>query len=184
MPILDVAFLMDRLTRLLQAGTHAAGLPPAQWEALRYLARANRFSRSPSALAAFLGATRGTVSQTLIALERKGLVTRRPGPRDRRQVALELTDAGRRLLGADPLARLAEAAAALPEDDAHRLADTLAALIVAMLRQRGGRPFGACHTCRSFRPHAPGGAPHRCALLAEPLTEAEAGQVCVEQEAA
>ena len=39
-----------------------------------FIARANRFSRTPAALADYAGSTRGTISQTLIALEQKGLV--------------------------------------------------------------------------------------------------------------
>ncbi len=77
-------------------------LGPAQWEALRFVARANRllatFSRTPAALAGSIsGSTRGTVSQVLIALEQKGHLTREPSERDRRSVVLELTSAaGRR----------------------------------------------------------------------------------------
>ena len=72
----SIAWPLERLTRLMRAGEHEGGLNPAQWEALRYLARANRFSRTPAALADFLGTTRGTVSQTVIALERTGHLTR------------------------------------------------------------------------------------------------------------
>jgi DNA-binding MarR family transcriptional regulator len=64
--------LIERMGRLLRASDHASGLNPAQAEALRYLLRANRFSRTPAALAEYLGSTRGTVSQTLLALEAKG----------------------------------------------------------------------------------------------------------------
>jgi predicted transcriptional regulator len=65
---IEAAHLIDRLERLTRAG-EGLGLNPAQWEALRFLARANRFSRSPAAVADYLASTRGTVSQTLIALE-------------------------------------------------------------------------------------------------------------------
>jgi DNA-binding MarR family transcriptional regulator len=67
-------------TRLMRAGEHEGGLNPAQWEALRYLSRANRFSNSPIALTRFLGSTKGTISQTIEALERKGFITK--GPRE------------------------------------------------------------------------------------------------------
>ncbi len=73
---IEAAQLIERLDRLVRSGESGHGLNPAQWEALRYLARANRFSRNPAALADYLGSTRGTVSQTLIALEQKGHVAR------------------------------------------------------------------------------------------------------------
>ena len=65
--------LLERVSRLARAASFEHGLHPAQWEALRYLASANIFSNSPKALARYLGATKGTVSQTLAALVAKGL---------------------------------------------------------------------------------------------------------------
>ena len=61
------AILIERLGRLLQTEEQETGLNPAQWQALRFLGRANRFSRTPATVADYLGSTRGTVSQTLIA---------------------------------------------------------------------------------------------------------------------
>ncbi len=106
-----IAELVDRLGRVVRAGEHQGGLNPAQWEALRYLARCNRFSNTPGALARYLAATKGTVSQTLNALERKGLIERRPDPASGRVVRLLLTRAGRALAAKDPLIQLATAAA-------------------------------------------------------------------------
>ena len=40
----------ERLGRLVQSEAHAAGLQPVQWEALRFLERANRFSRTAAAV--------------------------------------------------------------------------------------------------------------------------------------
>ncbi len=44
----EAAELIDRLERLVRASEQAGDLNPAQWEVLRYLARANRFSRTPA----------------------------------------------------------------------------------------------------------------------------------------
>ena len=73
---IDVAVLLNRLSRIAHALQFSNGLNPAQWEALRYIGRANRYSASPTALADYVGSTKGTVSQTLIALEAKGYVSR------------------------------------------------------------------------------------------------------------
>jgi DNA-binding MarR family transcriptional regulator len=110
-PAERIADLLDRLALHQRSRQQGDGLNPAQWEALRFLGRANRYSRNPTALTDFLGTTKGTVSQTLIALERKRLVTREPDRRDRRSIRIELTPAGRQLLGRDPMQNIAGAAA-------------------------------------------------------------------------
>lgn len=178
---LRAALLLERLARLVRAGDHAGGLAPAQWEALRYLARANRFSRTPAALADYLGATRGTVSQTLIVLEDKGLVRKSESSRDRRSVELTLTPRGAALLEHDALKDLARAIDASREAGA--VAQGLEAVLHEALLLRGGRAFGVCRTCRHFRPGGRGdkaAKPHHCTLLDEPLSDADASLVCFE----
>ncbi len=176
---LRAAHLIERLGRLLRAGDHANGLNPAQAEALRYLARANRFSRTPAALADYLGSTRGTVSQTLLSLEAKGLIERRTNARDGRSVLLAITKSGLRFLGVDPVRALARTIDATGADA--RLADDLEASLRAAIAERGGRAFGACRTCRHFRHDQRSGAfPHHCALLDEKLSAADAVAICLE----
>ena len=177
-----VAVLLERLSRVLQNEANSAGLKPAQWEALRYLARANRFSRSPSALTAYLGTTKGTVSQTLIALERKGLVVKAPDAANRRHVAIDVTPKGSRMLQDDPTDAVLRAASDLPEQDRQALTRTLGRLLAEALRERGGRPFGLCRSCRYFRANDPDGAPHRCGLLGVALSADDSARICVEQE--
>jgi DNA-binding MarR family transcriptional regulator len=177
--------LLERAGRLIQGALHSGGLPPAQWHVLRYLARANRFSRTPTAIGLYLDATKGTVSQTIIALERKGLVSKERNP-DRRSVCLQLTARGRELLARHPLSEAVEALEALPPQARDALRNGLAAFLMALLARRSARPFGQCATCRFFEhggaPSARGG-PHRCKLLDTPLSADDAAQICVEQEA-
>jgi DNA-binding MarR family transcriptional regulator len=182
---IEAAQLMDRIERLVRAEEARRGVNPAQWEALRYLARANRFSRTPAALADYLGATRGTVSQSLIALEAKGLVVRRPSMRDKRSVAIELLEAGRETLKDDPLHELAQDLAVGRSPRA--LSATVDALRDALRRaiqRNGNRPFGVCQDCRHFRRDADGAGAHACALVEEPLTTEESYLICAEQEPA
>lgn len=180
-----IATLIERLGRLARNQRYADGLNPAQWEALSYLAIANRYSRAPGAVAEFLGATKGTISQTLIALEKKGLITRRPGVRDRRGVVLELARAGRARVAMDPLRDLEMAALFLDPATQRTLADHLTGLLAEMQRRNRFHTFGICQTCRFFRRDgAPGerGGPHRCGLTLEPLSEPEIVQICREHE--
>ena len=173
------AHLAGRLARLLRAGDFAAGLNPAQWEALRYLARANRFSRTPAALADYLNSSRGTVSQTLIALEEKGLIEKTRSATDARSTLLSLTAAGQAMLSHDSEAMIARA---IDETGvAPEVAAALEAALSRALAGRGGKAFGVCKTCRHFRRGAPA---HHCSLLDMPLAAQETLAICAEMEAA
>jgi DNA-binding MarR family transcriptional regulator len=183
----DAAHLVDRLERLARAGEQSGGLNPAQWDALRYLARANRFSRTPAALAEYLATTRGTVSRTLASLEEKGLIARLASDRDGRSVDFDTTEAGRTLLAEDPLAQVADNIAQATQNEARHFADLLQRVLRAALARNRGRAFGMCRQCRHFRAdrHSDGQgalqASHHCALLDVPLSDADSGRICAEQ---
>ncbi len=179
-----IAALIERIGRLLSTDAHAAGLAPVQWEVLRYLGRANRFSRTPAALTAYLGLTKGTVSQTLNALEARGLVTKQVDPGDRRSRRLSLSPAGRTLLERDPLAQTLAATRDLTDAQRTALARGLESILSARLDERQRKPFGQCRDCRYFARRHPGGAPHYCGLLDEPLAQEEQNLICHEQQPA
>ena len=178
----DFCALVGRLGRFARGLQYGDGLNPAQWEALRFLARANRYSCNPSALAEFLGSTKGTVSQTLIALEGKGYLRRVRGFRDRRAVRLELTAAGEALLAGDPLVRLNAAAERLEPTLRAALIEGLGQILRNVERGEGCSEFGICVTCGAFLGDAAVGepeGPNRCGLTGEPVSADEAGRICV-----
>lgn len=144
--------LIDRIGRVTRGLQFSDGLSPTQWESLRYVSRANHYSRNPSALAAFLGATKGTVSQTLIALEEKGYLHRVRGNPDRRAVRLELAPAGHELLRRDPrnLVDTAVSGALLPEE-ASSLVESLVRLLHDLQERCDINAFGICEDCTLFR---------------------------------
>ena len=174
--------LLERLSRLVQNDAHVGGLKPTQWEALRFIARANRFSCRPGALTAYLGMTKGTVSQTLQALERKGLIEKKVAEGDRRGVKLALTKAGETLCAKDPLRDLEASLGNMPESQRQALSDSLKALMKDMLIRRGGRAFGGCKTCCHFQHTHDNGAPFFCGLLNEPLSVNDSEMICAEHE--
>lgn len=173
--------LMDRIGRLLSTDSHAAGLQPVQWEALRYLDKANRFSRTAAALTAYLGLTKGTVSQTLNALENKGLVKKTVDQKDRRSKRLSLTARARKLLRHDPVGAMVAAVDQLPAAAQRALTRDLQSLLASRLSAQGRQPFGQCADCRHFAPRHPQGGPHYCLLLREKLAEADTEAICFEQ---
>ncbi len=174
----EIRALLDRVARLSAADAWSDQLNPTQHAALDYLSRANRFSRAPSHVADYLGATRGTVSQTLKALERKGFVEEHRSDTDKRRTSYFVTPNGSGAMsGTDALAAVLDD---LPADVLSSLETGLKAVLKGQLTQRGGRGFGMCRTCRHHQ-NAPDG-PY-CGLLDLPLTPEEPSQICHEHAA-
>src|SRR5262249_22834676 len=105
----ETAELLLLVGRLVQAEGYDGELSPAQWMALRYFARANPFSQTPSAFAEFQATTRGTASQAIKALEAGGYLVRQRSKADRRSVSLRLTNKGNKALARDPFEVLVRA---------------------------------------------------------------------------
>lgn len=97
-----LAYLLKRATLRLTALTDAAleplGIDGKDFGALRVLAHGEPASQLQ--VAQVLGIDRTTMVALLDALERKGIVTRRPDPADRRRNVVELTDDGLRVYAA------------------------------------------------------------------------------------
>ena len=93
---------VERLSELLRVDSRQAGaehgLQPVQLEALHYLSICNRYSDTPMAVTEYLGQTKGTVSQTLKVLERKGLLSKQRDKNDKRISHLKVSSKGKRLL--------------------------------------------------------------------------------------
>jgi DNA-binding MarR family transcriptional regulator len=173
-----LAHLLDRLGRAVHNLQFAGGLNPAQWEALRFLSRANRYSRKPSALADYLGTTKGTISQTVKALEEKGLIVRQVEAKDRRIVRLELSEAGREMLASDPLVALSEAASGAPEEVA-AATRILSSYVRSLQGQCGMKSFGVCKQCGHFSSDVcDDDVTPRCGLTGEPLSDTEVKKIC------
>jgi len=175
----DTAIRLERLARLLRQTGHSEGLAPTQWEALRFLARASRFSRTPGSVARYLGTTKGTVSQSLMMLEKKGLLSRRGRGDDQRFVTLRLTDAGMALLSKDPLRPLRESLDALSGKTRRRLAKGIADVLAEEVTRRNIQSFGTCSDCRHHR-EGNSAASATCMKDEAPLTESETTLLCIE----
>lgn len=169
-PHTEVMLLLDRLARLHAARRRVVTLTDAQCAALDYLARANRFSRSPSVIAEYLATTRGTASQTLKALAEKGLIAEEATEGDRRQRRYALTDSGRALVEGW--------FASTSEVDVVEALQAARTLLRSLLAATGGKTFGLCRDCR-HHDTGPDGAP-ACRLLKLTLALEEAGQLCHE----
>ena len=129
-PFSDIAVLIERIARVVQNDSFAGDLKPTQWEALRYLSKANRFSCTPKALTSYLGVTKGTVSQSINALERKGMIVKKTISSDKRIVNLSLTSKGKKFLKSDPIDEINFAVSKMAKPQQLVLKDGLKTLLV------------------------------------------------------
>ena len=179
-PEFRIRALMNRLARLDNASSWSGDLNPVQRSALEYIRDANRFSRSPSHVAEFLGTTRGTMSQTLKALLRKGFVEEVRSESDKRSISYALTRAGSAVLKEDGV--IALALTKLMDQEVIELENRLSQTLRQALKLNGGKSFGQCNTCR-YHDTSKGAA--FCQLLSLPLSSEDSEKICIEhQEAA
>jgi DNA-binding MarR family transcriptional regulator len=170
---------IERVANLLgsraRATARAHGVEPIQLDVLHFLARCNRYSDTSKAVAEFFGLTKGTVSQTLAALHRKGLVDKQADPADGRRIHLILTRTGERVVReAFPPELLSTVA--MPEDAA--LVAGLDGLLRRMQGAAGSASFGECHSCTHFRRE--GERRYRCGLTGEVLRRVDIEKICLE----
>ena len=180
-----VAELLAHLGRMTSGDGFVEDLTPAQWTALRYFSRANRFSRTPSAFAEFHGTTRGTASQTIKSLIAQRYLIQTRSETDGRSTLLELTDKAWDTLSNDPFETLVEAVGALPPGARGLLANVLERMLGHVALERGKRPFGMCPSCEHLVGDGccqEGKPPYECLFFDEPLKAAELEQLCINYE--
>ncbi|MBR1272904.1 MarR family transcriptional regulator [Bradyrhizobium sp. AUGA SZCCT0222] len=91
--------LLEQIAQVFSFEETKHGLRDREWTALRFLARANKFSRTPSTLVSHVGTTGETATCIVNQLERKGFLEKTRTDRDRRSITLSLTQQGRKFLG-------------------------------------------------------------------------------------
>ena len=181
----ETAELLLQLGRFVQAEGYDGELSPAQWMALRYFARANPFSRTPSAFAEFQATTRGTASQAIKALEAGGYLIRHRSEADRRSVSLRLTDKGNEAVVCDPFEVLVRAVDSLDAKVQTAMHHALHHVLTTVAASGAHRRFGVCQDCAylggemccnltGVSPSAP-----ECLLLGVPIQPEDAGLLCV-----
>src|SRR6516165_2699524 len=143
----ETAELLVQVGRLVQAEGYRGELGPAQWMALRFFARANQFSRNPSAFAEFQATTRGTASQVIKVLEAGGYLIRQRSEVDGRSVGLRLTDKGKETIACDPFEALVRAVDSLDSEEQTAVHATLRRVLTTVATSGEHRHFGICQEC-------------------------------------
>jgi len=181
----ETAELLLLVGRLVQAEGYDGKLSPAQWMALRYFARANTFSRTPSAFAEFQATTRGTASQAIKALEAGGYLVRQRSKADGRSVSLRLTSKGKKALARDPFEVLVRAVDLLDAKERTAMHHAMHQVLTTLAASGAHRCFGVCQDCtylsgetRCNLTSASSSAPE-CLLLGVPIEPEDVDLLCV-----
>ncbi|KAA3609540.1 MAG: MarR family transcriptional regulator [Planctomycetota bacterium] len=175
--------ILERIGTLLRAEERRlaalCGLKPAQWSALCYLARCNRYSDTPSAVGEYLGTTKGTTSQTLRRLQEKGLLREVADSHDRRVVHWRLSAAGKKMFrNHGPESAIEPFLQGLSKDRDSR--NLLQEILRRLQKANDYRSFGICGSCNHFR--RLGGGRFQCGLTGESLRAEEASLLCREHQ--
>src|SRR5262249_39221981 len=177
MPARKTAELLLQVGRLVQAEGYVGELSPAQWMALGYFARANPFSRNPSAFAEFQATTRGTASQAIKALESGGDLVHHRSKADGRSVSRLPTTKCKHALGRDPFEVLVRAVDSLDSKERTTMHHALHRVLTTVAAIGTHRRFGVCQDCCNLttaNPSAP-----ECLLLGVPIQPGDADLLCV-----
>jgi len=180
--LVELLLHLGRLAQTNMAEGRSGELSSAQWTALRYLDMANAASRTPSAFAKFHGTTRGTASQTIRGLIKRGYISQSRAADDGRSMQLDLTETARAIRLGDPFEAMVRAANNLPDAMRCQFADILRDMLRQVGREKNVRPFGNCTNC--YHMECAEGATdepdnYACRISKSPLCEADLTLLCV-----
>jgi MarR family transcriptional regulator, negative regulator of the multidrug operon emrRAB len=175
--------LLEQVARILWFEGTKHGLRDREWMALRFLSRANRFSRTPSALASYVGTTRGTASFIIGELERLGYLERKRSAQDKRSVMLSVTQQGKKFLLRDPVNVLVEAIAVLEDEAKVSFRDALRHVLDQSDAAEQRHHTDVCKRCIFLREDRTTTdnrttAEFSCRLFRAPIAEAEIDLLC------
>lgn len=182
MAVIDVYAPIERMVALIRSEERKRctelGLQPVHLQVLDYISRCNRYSDTPAALANYLGMTRGTISQTLLLLERKGFIEKLADTQDKRIIHLKLSpDGAAILLKARPANLFDDANEILSKNDFLSHEDSFLNALLALQKANQSQTFGLCKTCNYFTSSAAG---FTCGLTKQPLSETDSEKICQE----
>lgn len=176
--------LLERINALLSSESRkrfaALGIQPVHVQVLEYLSLCNQYSDTPAALTEYLGLTKGTVSQSLQILERKGYISKSQDSNDGRVVHLQLLEAGSAILQqVQPLDIFTQAEETLLHREFRSVRHALGVTLQVLQRANNSKSFGLCNTCRYFTEID--GHTH-CGVTGEPLNQQAVTKICREHQ--
>lgn len=180
MGLTNILNLVDSIGNLLRSEEkkflQPLGLQPIHLHVLMYLSMCNKYSNNPAALTKYLGNTKGTTSQSINVLEKKGYLIKQPSEKDKRVTKLYLTEKAHEIINT------------LSFDDSEQFfsdngmeitENVLTNILKSLQLSNKMMTFGVCRTCDFFIDEGDG---YRCGLTHEVLKNYEIDQICQEHE--
>ena len=173
--------LVSRLGNLMRSEARRVGsdeqLQSVHVEALVYLSKANRYSNTPQALSEYLGITKGTASQSLLLLDRRGLIERYQDDLDRRVVRLRLSATGEQFLyDAQPQLAWQHATRNISPNRIRNAVSALRETLTTFQGDNEGTAFGDCPGCQHFERLS--ARAYRCGLMGDRLSGPDTRKIC------
>ncbi len=149
------------------------------FQVLEYLSFCNKYSDTPAAIANYLGMTRGTISQTLIILEKRAFIKKNQDISDKRVFHIQLLAKGLNTLNkAKPTELFQRAARILQENSPIEGGeDIFIEALTALQKANDSNSFGVCKTCKNFTRKPKG---FFCELTQEKLSKKDSEKICQE----
>jgi DNA-binding MarR family transcriptional regulator len=174
--------LIERIGMLLRAEERkrfaTLGLQPIHIQVLSFLDICNSYSNTPASVTEYFGLTKGTVSQTLQVLERKGYLQKQLDEEDGRIIHLILTDQGRQLCAEfNPEDFMVVAERSVMANNFTSLYEALAAMLTSLQKAYQVKSFGACNSCVNFDVED---EHFLCSITRLPVFQAETHKICRE----
>jgi DNA-binding MarR family transcriptional regulator len=149
------------------------------FQVLEYLSLCNKYSDTSAAIANYLGITRGTVSQSIMILEKKNLLKKNQDNVDNRVFHLTLLPNGLSTLQkAKPIVLFKKASIILKKNtNMIRVEEIFIETLTALQKVNNSHSFGVCQTCKNFTRQP---TYFFCELTQEKLTKNDSYKICQE----
>ncbi len=128
---LGIAILLEEIVRSAYRARKSEDVQPLQWSILRYLSLSPNEGRDLASIGAYAGVTAAPASRAVKTLEERGLVRKEQGHEDRRAVSIRITNQGLKVLGDDPLLKIAYRLSQLPDDELAAISSGLRKLVLS-----------------------------------------------------
>ena len=149
------------------------------FQILKYLSICNKYSDTPAAITNYLGMTRGTVSQSLILLEKRDFIKKKQDQTDKRIFHIQLLKKGRSTLIKAKPTDLFKKTATILEKNSSLMGgkEIFIEALTALQKANNSQSFGICKTCKNFTIKS---TSFYCDLTQEELSQSDSERICQE----